>query len=216
MSNLTSKLYLACARDVDRLKEFGFTGRFPHCLPNGDYDELQCVVRDCFCRSHPEELFAMHALNTSKCCRFIYVHLKLNEMMNTINYKNILKSFEIVVLLTDNPEIHVFEPETPRYYVKDCELHLARIEVQVADAEIEGIKRIVADKPKCDPDGDYSPIQSDFNKLYCAAPNGTRIENYEAEKFSPEAVQMNCCKFSLLLINFHNFFLIIYSMLSFW
>lgn len=82
MSNLTSKLYLACARDVDRLKEFGFTGRFPHCLPNGDYDELQCVVRDCFCRSHPEELFAMHALNTSKCCRFIYVHLKLNEMMN--------------------------------------------------------------------------------------------------------------------------------------
>ncbi|CAL8143252.1 unnamed protein product [Orchesella dallaii] len=159
----------ACARDIARLQEFGFSGRLPHCLSNGDYDELQCVVRTCFCRSHPEKLFAMHAMNDSDCY---------------------------------DPTIHVFDEEQPRYYMRDCELARARIEVQIAEAELDDTKMIVADMPVCDPDGNYAPIQTDFNRMYCAALNGTQIETYEAEKFTAAATGMNCyCARARLLLD---------------
>ncbi|ODN01386.1 Thyroglobulin [Orchesella cincta] len=162
----------ACARDIARIQEFGFTGRLPHCLPNGDYDELQCVVRTCFCRSHPETVFAMHKMNDSACF---------------------------------DPKIHIFDPEGregPRYYMKDCELQRAKIEVQIAEAELEGTKMIVADIPTCDPDGNFAPIQTDFNRLYCADQNGNQIETYEAEKFTAAATGMNCyCARAKLLLS---------------
>lgn len=39
-----------CSRDYQKVLNFGFPSlQFPHCLPNGNYDELQCVNLACYC-----------------------------------------------------------------------------------------------------------------------------------------------------------------------
>lgn len=93
----------------------------------------------------------------------------------------------------DDPKIHIFEPGTPRYYMRDCELQRARIEIQIAEAQATGAKVIWADVPKCDPDGNFAAIQTDFDRKYCANPGGAKIENFEVGKFTWEADEMNCC-----------------------
>jgi hypothetical protein len=58
----------ACARDVARLESYGFKGKVPHCLPNGDYDELQCVGRNCYCRSFPAVYQDIVNMTKLPCC----------------------------------------------------------------------------------------------------------------------------------------------------
>lgn len=65
--------FIACARDVAKLQEFGFGGRMPHCLPNGDYDELQCVIRTCYCRSYPDVTYHPQNMTRLPCCKLSYL-----------------------------------------------------------------------------------------------------------------------------------------------
>lgn len=77
--------------------------------------------------------------------------------------------------------------------MRDCELKKARIDIQIAEAEENNEIVIIADMPRCDPDGNYAAIQTNFDRLYCADPNGTKLEDFEVAKFSWEAQEMNCC-----------------------
>jgi hypothetical protein len=146
-----------CARDIDNLKmRNGLKGIMPRCLPNGDYDELQCVGRDCWCIYRPE------------------TKVKINDIDDLPCY---------------NKELH---PIRPIPYRRACENARSQIELEHLEAKAEARLSLISDYPKCDPDGFFSPVQSQNDKLICVDQHNNRIGNYEISKTSPLANKVDC------------------------
>jgi hypothetical protein len=81
--------------------------------------------------------------------------------------------------------------------MKECELRRAEFEIEIGVAELEGSLLMISDLPNCAPDGRYAPIQTNFDKKFCAEPEfGDQLENFSVAKISPEAEVMNCRKFN--------------------
>jgi hypothetical protein len=52
--------------------------QFPHCLPNGNYDTLQCVNQACFCISSTNQTLTssiqpITAITELPCCNFFHL-----------------------------------------------------------------------------------------------------------------------------------------------
>lgn len=95
--------------------------------------------------------------------------------------------------------MHVYDPVTPLYYMRPCELARAEAEIEIAEAAINNTVMIISDMPNCDPDGNYAPIQTDWDKQFCAdSQTGDVLEDFIVEKISGAADAMNCRKKEIL------------------
>ncbi|CAG7816425.1 unnamed protein product [Allacma fusca] len=65
---VTTPTNCKCARDIDNLRNTNaLKGNVPRCLPNGDYDELQCVGRDCWCLFKPNDKKKLNDISNLSC-----------------------------------------------------------------------------------------------------------------------------------------------------
>jgi hypothetical protein len=79
--------------------------------------------------------------------------------------------------------------------MRPCELARAEAEIEIAEAALNKTLMIISDIPNCDPDGNFSPIQTDFDKQFCVeSMSGEMLEDFVVSKISLEAKAMNCCK----------------------
>ena len=65
-----------CSRDINNFTKTVDFEKFPRCLPNGDYDPLQCVQNRCFCMDtlHPsDELMDAKDMEKLLCCKTYFL-----------------------------------------------------------------------------------------------------------------------------------------------
>ncbi|GBN52241.1 hypothetical protein AVEN_35219-1 [Araneus ventricosus] len=56
----------------------------------------------------------------------------------------------------------------------------------------QNIALIGIDLPECDLDGSYAPVQCRKEKCFCVDENGKRYGEYEVNRYSKDAEDMNC------------------------
>lgn len=166
--NIHHMMQCGCSRMNDKLKEL-VEQRFPffttRCKADGSFDPLQCFGDLCVCVDE-------RTGSPTSDAKFLTKLVGLSE------------------LPCYDEKIH----HDGFNYDRPCENIKQGLINTVMEAKRSGVLLDELDDVLdiCDPDGYYSPVQSNDLSVYCADKNGERIEEYSLPKGSKGAETMNC------------------------
>jgi len=213
-----SKMNCECSRDYQNALELGFRSlQFPHCLPNGNYDQLQCVNLACYCID-PDDftittglvpIFTIeqlpcydkevHSTNYQRPCEM--EKRRIETLKDSYAYQNItILGLESPKCSPDGNFLAIRKTETSTYCVDPQGRKIENYEIpdasSTSNCACARTRYMLVGQsvplPVCCPDGSYRSFQCRGGVCFCVnTATGDMVEN-ELEVPSSQLASLSC------------------------